>query len=134
MDAYDQGDTQKLASGYLLTADNQIDTTTGTDKLKAVFDNQDQALFPNQFVNIHLVMEDRPNALVVPSAAIQTGNAGIVCVGGRYRRSQGNVDRQDSAGEGGPGRGTGDHSGQRPASRARTWWWTARTGCAPDRL
>ncbi len=76
VDAYDQGDTQKLASGYLLTADNQIDTTTGTGKLKAVFDNQDQALFPNQFVNIHLVMEERPNALVVPSAAIQTGNQG----------------------------------------------------------
>jgi multidrug efflux system membrane fusion protein len=76
VDAYDQGDTQKLASGLLLTADNQIDTTTGTDKLKAVFDNKDQALFPNQFVNIHLVMEDRPNALVVPSAAIQTGNQG----------------------------------------------------------
>jgi multidrug efflux system membrane fusion protein len=76
VEAYDQSDTQKLASGYLLTADNQIDTTTGTDKLKAVFDNQDQALFPNQFVNIHLVMEERPNALVVPSAAIQTGNQG----------------------------------------------------------
>jgi multidrug efflux system membrane fusion protein len=76
VDAYDQGDTQKLASGYLLTADNQIDTTTGTDKLKAVFDNQDQALFPNQFVNIHLVMEERPNALVVPASAIQTGLQG----------------------------------------------------------
>jgi multidrug efflux system membrane fusion protein len=67
---------QKLASGYLLTADNQIDTTTGTDKLKAVFDNTDSALFPNQFVNIHLVMEERPHALVIPSAAIQTGNQG----------------------------------------------------------
>ena len=76
VDAYDQGDTQQLASGYLLTADNQIDTSTGTDKLKAVFDNRDQALFPNQFVNVHLVMEDRPNALVVPSAAIQSGNQG----------------------------------------------------------
>ncbi|MGO9776483.1 MAG: efflux RND transporter periplasmic adaptor subunit [Terracidiphilus sp.] len=76
VDAYDQSDTQKLASGYLLTADNQIDTTTGTDKLKAVFDNEDQALFPNQFVNIHLVMEERPNALVVPSVAIQSGNQG----------------------------------------------------------
>jgi multidrug efflux system membrane fusion protein len=76
VDAYDQNNTQKLATGYLLTADNQIDTTTGTDKLKAVFDNKDQALFPNQFVNIHLVMENRPNALVVPSAAIQTGNQG----------------------------------------------------------
>jgi multidrug efflux system membrane fusion protein len=76
VEAYDQGDTQKLAGGLLLTADNQIDTTTGTDKLKAVFDNKDSALFPNQFVNIHLVMEDRPNALVVPSAAIQTGLQG----------------------------------------------------------
>ncbi len=76
VDAYDQGDTQKLATGYLLTADNQIDTTTGTDKLKAVFDNKDAALFPNQFVNIHLVMEERPNALVVPSVALQTGLQG----------------------------------------------------------
>jgi multidrug efflux system membrane fusion protein len=76
VDAYDQNDTQKLASGYLLTADNQIDTSTGTGKLKAVFDNKDDALFPNQFVNIHLVMEERPKALVVPSAAIQTGVQG----------------------------------------------------------
>jgi multidrug efflux system membrane fusion protein len=76
VDAYDRNDTQKLASGYLLTADNQIDTTTGTDKLKAVFDNHDEALFPNQFVNIHLVLENRPTALVVPSAAIQSGLQG----------------------------------------------------------
>ncbi len=76
VDAYDQSDTRVLASGYLLTADNQIDTTTGTDKLKAVFDNRDESLFPNQFVNIHLVMENRPNALVVPSAALQSGNQG----------------------------------------------------------
>jgi len=76
VEAYDRGDSQKLATGYLLTADNQIDTTTGTAKLKAVFDNTDQALFPNQFVNIHLVMEQRSNALVVPSAAIQSGNQG----------------------------------------------------------
>jgi len=73
VDAYDKGDTQKLATGQLLTADNQIDTTTGTAKLKAVFDNANEALFPDQFVNIHLVMEERPTALVVPSAAIQTG-------------------------------------------------------------
>lgn len=76
VDAYDRGDTQKLASGQLLTADNQIDTTTGTDKLKAVFDNRDSSLFPNQFVNIHLVLENRSTALVVPSAAIQTGLQG----------------------------------------------------------
>lgn len=73
VDAYDKGDVQKLASGELMTADNQIDTTTGTAKLKAVFNNADESLFPNQFVNIHLVMEERPAALVVPSAAIQSG-------------------------------------------------------------
>jgi multidrug efflux system membrane fusion protein len=76
VDAYDQGDTQKLATGQLLTADNEIDTTTGTAKLKAVFNNENESLFPNQFVNIHLVMENRPNALVVPSAAIQSGVQG----------------------------------------------------------
>ena len=73
VDAYDRDDVKKLAGGMLLTADNQIDTTTGTDKLKAVFDNKDQSLFPNQFVNMHLILENRPNALVVPSVAIQTG-------------------------------------------------------------
>jgi multidrug efflux system membrane fusion protein len=76
VDAYDRDGVKLLASGYLLTADNQIDTTTGTDKLKAVFDNKDQALFPNQFVNIRLVLEDRPKAVVVPSAAIQSGLQG----------------------------------------------------------
>jgi multidrug efflux system membrane fusion protein len=75
-DAYDKGDVQKLATGQLLTADNEIDTTTGTAKLKAVFDNGNEALFPNQFVNIHLVMEQRQDALVVPSAAIQNGLQG----------------------------------------------------------
>lgn len=80
VDAYDRNDTQMLASGNLLTADNQIDTTTGTDKLKAVFDNKDSVLFPNQFVNIHLILEDRPKALVVPSAAIQTGLNGSLFV------------------------------------------------------
>lgn len=73
VEAFDRGDVKQLSSGYLLTADNQIDTTTGTDKLKAVFNNSDEALFPNQFVNIHLILENRPAALVVPSAAIQNG-------------------------------------------------------------
>jgi membrane fusion protein, multidrug efflux system len=76
VDAYDRNDQVKLTGGYLLTGDNQIDTTTGTEKLKAVFDNRDQSLFPNQFVNIHLVLEDRSSALVVPSAAIQSGLQG----------------------------------------------------------
>lgn len=76
VDAYDHGQIAKLGTGQLLTADNQIDTTTGTAKLKAVFDNRDNQLYPNQFVNIRLVMENRPNALVVPSAAIQSGQQG----------------------------------------------------------
>jgi len=80
VDAFDRSDTQLLTSGSLLTADNQIDTTTGTGKLKAVFDNKDSTLFPNQFVNIHLVLENRPTALVVPSAAIQTGLNGSLFV------------------------------------------------------
>jgi membrane fusion protein, multidrug efflux system len=80
VDAYDRSDIQLLTTGNLLTADNQIDTTTGTGKLKAVFDNKEGVLFPNQFVNIHLVIENRPNALVVPSAAIQTGLNGSLFV------------------------------------------------------
>jgi len=76
VDAYDRNDQVKLASGTLLTGDNQIDTTTGTEKLEAVFENRDQSLFPNQFVNIHLVLENRPGALVVPSSAIQSGTQG----------------------------------------------------------
>lgn len=75
-DAYDRADVHRIAGGRLLTADNQIDTTTGTARLKAVFENHSETLFPNQFVNIHLILEDRPNALVVPTAAIQTGQQG----------------------------------------------------------
>ncbi len=59
-----------------LTLDNEIDPTTGTVKAKAVFDNKDGALFPNQFVNIRLILQDRPNAIVVPAAALQTGAQG----------------------------------------------------------
>ena len=76
VDAYDRSETTKLASGSLLTVDNQIDTTTGMDRLKAVFANKDLALFPNQFVNIRLILEDRPNVLVVPASALQTGSSG----------------------------------------------------------
>ena len=76
VDAYDRSDTTHLATGALLTIDNQIDTTTGTDKVKAVFDNKDGALFPNQFVNVRLILEQRQNALVLPSVAIQTGTQG----------------------------------------------------------
>ncbi len=75
-EAWDRANTSRITTGSLLTIDNQIDTTTGTAKLKAVFDNADNELFPNQFVNIHLILENRANSLVIPAAAIQTGNSG----------------------------------------------------------
>ena len=75
-EAYDRSESTKLATGTLLTLDNQIDTTTGTVKAKAVFDNRDGALFPNQFVNIRLILEERADSLVIPASAVQSGAAG----------------------------------------------------------
>jgi len=76
VEAYSRDDTTKLATGKLLTIDNQIDQTTGTGKLKAMFDNTDNALIPNQFVNARLLLETRKAAIVVPAAAIQRGPQG----------------------------------------------------------
>jgi len=76
VDAYDRDDTTKIESGKLLTIDNQIDTTTGTYKLKAVFNNDKNLLFPNQFVNVHLLVDVRKNLTIVPAAAIQRGPQG----------------------------------------------------------
>ena len=76
VEAFDRAAQTHLASGSLLTVDNQIDTTTGTVKAKAVFDNQDGALFPNQFVNIRLILQEKQNAIVIPAAALQTGSQG----------------------------------------------------------
>ena len=76
VEAYDREQKQKLATGTLLTVDNQIDPTTGTVKLKAVFPNQNHELFPNQFVNASLLVEVKRAAVVVPSAAIQRGQQG----------------------------------------------------------
>lgn len=76
VDAYSRDDQTKLASGKLLTIDNQIDATTGTAKLKAVFTNEEQALWPNQFVNCRLLLEVEKNSVVIPAAAIQRGPSG----------------------------------------------------------
>ena len=73
-EAFSRDDLTKLASGNLTTMDNQIDPTTGTIRLKAVFDNADQKLWPNQFVNIRLLLSIRKNAMWIPSAAIQRGS------------------------------------------------------------
>src|SRR5436305_5001796 len=76
VDAFDRNDTQKIATGKLLTIDNQIDPTTGTYKLKSVFNNSDNALFPNQFVNMHLLVDTKHNLTILPTAAIQRGPQG----------------------------------------------------------
>lgn len=73
VDAYDRDLKRKLSQGYLLTLDNQIDQTTGTLKLRAIFDNKDDALFPNQFVNARLLVEEKHGVTLVPTAAIQRG-------------------------------------------------------------
>jgi multidrug efflux system membrane fusion protein len=76
VEAYDRDNTTMLATGKLLTIDNQIDTTTGTYKLKAVFDNAKNELFPNQFVNVHLLVDTKKNVVLVPTTAILRGPQG----------------------------------------------------------
>jgi multidrug efflux system membrane fusion protein len=76
VEAYSRDDQTKLATGKLQTIDNQIDPTTGTAKLKAVFDNKDNQLWPNQFVNANLLLETRKNSTVLPMAAILRGPQG----------------------------------------------------------
>jgi len=77
VDAYDSDGQTLLSTGTLLTTDNQIDTTTGTVKLKAEFANRDGVLFPNQFVNVHLHLQKIADALTIPSAAVQRGAPGL---------------------------------------------------------
>ena len=76
LDAYDRRGQNKLAQGQLLAVDNQIDTTTGTVKLKGQFANDDGALFSNQFVNIKMAMDTLRSVTIMPTAAIQRGTMG----------------------------------------------------------
>lgn len=81
VDAYDRAAQKKIASGTLLTLDNQVDTTTGTVKARAEFANRDSSLFPNQFVNTRLLVNTLRNATLIPTAAIQhNGQAAFVYV------------------------------------------------------
>ena len=73
VEAYDRTNSTKLADGKLLTLDNAIDTTTGTVKLRALFENADGALFPNQFVNIQLLQETLQHQIIMPNAAVRRG-------------------------------------------------------------
>ena len=76
VEAYDRADQRLLATGSLLTIDNEVDQTTGTVKLKAVFPNTDNHLFPNQFVNARLQLDVKRGATVVPAVAIQRSPRG----------------------------------------------------------
>jgi multidrug efflux system membrane fusion protein len=76
VEAFDREQKRKLATGTLLTVDNQIDPNTGTVRLKAVFPNDDNELFPNQFVNARLLLDIKRGATVVPAAAVQRGPKG----------------------------------------------------------
>jgi membrane fusion protein, multidrug efflux system len=72
-EAWDRGNLTKLAEGKVTTIDNQIDITTGTVKLRALFDNKDNSLFPNQFVNIQLVVDQMHDQIVMPNSAVHRG-------------------------------------------------------------
>jgi membrane fusion protein, multidrug efflux system len=78
VDAWDRDQKNKLATGFLLSSDNQIDTTTGTIKMKAQFPNSDGLLFPNQFVNVRMVVDTKTGATIIPMAAIQRGARGTI--------------------------------------------------------
>jgi multidrug efflux system membrane fusion protein len=79
VEAYDRSQQGNLATGKLITVDNQIDTTTGTVKLRAAFDNRDGKLFPNQFVNTRLLVKILQNQTVIPNSAVQhNGNTDFV--------------------------------------------------------
>jgi multidrug efflux system membrane fusion protein len=75
--AFDRAQKAELGVGRLATTDNQIDTTTGTIRLRATFENRDEALFPNQFVNVRLLVDTVKDAVVIPVAAVQRGQPGI---------------------------------------------------------
>ena len=76
VEAFDREDKNKIATGSLLTVDNQIDAATGTSRLKAVFSNSDGALFPNQFVNCRMLLDNKKGAIVIPAPAVQRGPQG----------------------------------------------------------
>jgi len=126
VEAYDRSEATKLATGALLTLDNEIDTTTGTVKAKAVFDNKDGALFPNQFVNVRLILEERQNALVLPAAGVQTGTTGsfvyLVKPGnpptGGGKKGSGGAKKAAPAATDAPATGAADASGDDAAATA----------------
>ncbi len=94
VEAWDRGNTKLLAKGSLLSLDNQIDTTSGTVKLKAQFSNEDSTLFPNQFVNVRLLSNTLHDVTIVPNTAIQHGSAGTFVY--KISREKNNASKGDA--------------------------------------
>ena len=123
VEAYDRTQKTKLADGTLMTFDNQIDTTTGTVRFKASFPNQDYSLFPNQFVNVKLLVDTDRNVVLIPTAAMQRSRIGnfvyvvkpdnTVEVRQVTRRDRRRNDRGAKRRDGGR---TGRDRGRRPAA------------------
>jgi multidrug efflux system membrane fusion protein len=101
VDAYNADDTSKVASGKLGTIDNTVDTTTGQFKLRALFPNDDEALFPNQFVTVHMLLDVDVGVIVIPTSAIERGQQGtyVYVVGADNKVSAKTVKLGDTEGE-----------------------------------
>ena len=111
VEAWDRSNAAQIATGQLLTVDNQIDTTTGTVKLRAEFANSNGALFPNQFVNARLLVETLQNQVLVPSSAIQhNGDTAFVYV----------IEKGPATAAGSPVSGTGGEAPKSTATSERT--------------
>lgn len=112
VEAWNDNKTKLLAKGKLITVDNQIDTVTGTVKLRAQFDNSKGELFPNEFVNARLLVKTLENQTLVPSSAIQHNGATdfVYLIQGLTPKAAGNSTGQANSGQGGA-QGSGRHSG-----------------------
>ena len=130
VDAFDRADTKKIETGKLTSLDNQIDTTTGTLKFRATFNNPGNELFPNQFVNARLLVKTLNNVVLVPTAAVQhNGTASFVYIvkdgpagkpvqsGGQTGSDSGKTDGASGDNKGGQ---TGSQSGQGGGGQLKT--------------
>ena len=119
VEAWDRSDSAKLAEGSLQTVDNQIDTATGTIKLRAQFANTDEQLFPNQFVNVRLGVQTLRNATVIPAAAVQRGSFGTFVYVVKRQQHRHHPARSSSA--------------RRKATRSRSRRGSSRTSASCSR-
>ena len=127
VDAYDRTHTKKLASGFLSNVDNIVDTTTGTLKLRATFANDDGALFPNQFVNIAMLLNVDQGVTVIPTSAIERGQQGsfvyVVSEKGAAPHAAGAAGAKSWGGD-----GSGAKSWGGDGSGAKSWSGGAAAG------